>query len=78
MQLLDPSQEEHLGEGELRELNESLGRLEVRVDEGFSKMRQGFSDLLDLLCCFLLFLLLLRFFCYLLLSSIAFILVVCW
>lgn len=44
-----PSQERHLNEGELRELNEHLRCLEVRVDDGFMEMCQGFSDLLDLL-----------------------------
>ncbi|KAJ8621669.1 hypothetical protein MRB53_030198 [Persea americana] len=47
-----PSQERHLNEGELRELNEHLRCLEVRVDDGFMEMCQGFSDLLDLLCRF--------------------------
>lgn len=43
-----PSGADHDIGGEFATLNERLGRLEVSVNDGFSKIRQSFSDLMDL------------------------------
>ncbi|KAJ8644308.1 hypothetical protein MRB53_006056 [Persea americana] len=41
--------DDQMGEVAIHALNERIGRLEVRVNEGFAKMRQSFAEMLDCL-----------------------------
>ncbi|KAJ8643366.1 hypothetical protein MRB53_005114 [Persea americana] len=44
------SRDDQIGEVAINALNDRIGRLEVRVKEGFAEMRQGFVEMLDRLC----------------------------
>ncbi|KAJ8618066.1 hypothetical protein MRB53_014252 [Persea americana] len=41
------SGDDQIGEVAINALNDRIGRLEVRVNEGFAEMRQGFAEMLD-------------------------------
>ena len=41
--------DDQIGEVAINALNERIERLEVRVNEGFAEMRQGFAEMLDCL-----------------------------
>ncbi|KAJ8619326.1 hypothetical protein MRB53_027855 [Persea americana] len=43
------SGDDQIGEGAINALNERIGHLEVRVNEGFAEMQQGFAKILDCL-----------------------------
>ncbi|KAJ8630193.1 hypothetical protein MRB53_023516 [Persea americana] len=45
------SGDDQIGEVAINALNDRIGRLEVRVNEGFTEMRQGFAEMLDRLRC---------------------------